>query len=219
MRALAQGNKYTYTYNNSWYLGKPLFLDEYNIYAAYFPSGINLQMTYIGAVFMASCHKYLAESGVNVSNSWNAKDSFYGLIPYGVDTVTLSGQVFNWTNHHFIGSVANTSVSNSSIIDLFAVTPSRGSYSLYVINKLNSTVDVSISADIDWLSTSSGYTVIGESIDIGGYNPTASQYSNVNGTLTVTLQGCAVLFLRSQSASQQTSSSSDGTRLIPSWFL
>jgi len=114
------------------------FFDEYSINWAQWLSNDTRIYTYIGAVWFASIHKNVAEAGVDVAASWDGKDGTYGMVD-AQNKQRLVAQVFNWSTHHFVGSIASSS-SDNSMVEVFGVTTSKGARSVYVINKSSSNV-------------------------------------------------------------------------------
>jgi hypothetical protein len=111
-----------------------MLLGEYNINYDY-RSQENRQNTQEGAAWFASVLKYLAESGIDMATSWNAKDGFYGLIDNARDpNLRPAAQVFTWANRSLVGDVLRT-VSDQANIEAFAVRQQGGMRSLLLINK------------------------------------------------------------------------------------
>ena len=124
-------------------LGKtlPVLLGEYDInYNS--QSGEKRQNTYIGAVWYASIHKWLAEVGTEMATNWNARDGYYGLLDNG-NNQRLAATVFKWSNHYFVGEVVSA-ISSNPQLEGFAVTQKDGSHSLLLINKSSNQAKVSL---------------------------------------------------------------------------
>lgn len=110
----------------------PLFLGEYNINYSW-QSGETRQNTYIGAVWFASVLKHLADAGIEMATSWNAKDGIYGLIDYS-NNLRLSATVFTWANAYLVGANLKTT-SDNNLVETMAIRKADGFRSLLLINK------------------------------------------------------------------------------------
>ncbi|MBC7881132.1 MAG: hypothetical protein H7Y37_07335 [Anaerolineae bacterium] len=123
-----------------------LLLGEYNIDYDY-RSGENRQNTQEGAAWFASVLKYLAESGIDMATSWNAKDGFYGLIDNARNpNLRPSAQVFLWANRNLVGDVIRTT-SDQLNIEAFAVRQKNGLRSLLLINKSGGSANIQIQGE------------------------------------------------------------------------
>jgi Glycosyl hydrolases family 39 len=111
-----------------------MLLGEYNVNYDY-RSRENRQNTQEGAAWFASVLKYLAESGIDMATSWNAKDGFYGLIDNARSpNLRPAAQVFTWANGSLVGDVVRTA-SDQASVEAFAVRQQGGSRSVLLINK------------------------------------------------------------------------------------
>jgi hypothetical protein len=111
-----------------------MLLGEYNIDYDY-RSGENRQNIQVGAAWFASVLKYLAESGIDMATSWNAKDGFYGLIDNARSpNLRPAAQVFTWANRSLVGDVLRTA-SDQANVEVFAVRQQNGMRSVLLINK------------------------------------------------------------------------------------
>ncbi len=110
----------------------PLLLGEYNINYSW-QSGEQRQNTHIGAVWFASVHKHLAESGIDMATSWHLKDGIYGLID-PQNNLRPAATVFAWGIKYLTGRVMHTE-SDQPFVEAMAVTQVDGGRSLLLINK------------------------------------------------------------------------------------
>jgi hypothetical protein len=111
-----------------------MLLGEYNIDYDY-RSGENRQNTQEGAAWFASVLKFLAESGIDMATSWNAKDGFYGLIDNARSpNLRPAAQIFTWANRSLVGDVLRTA-SDQANVEAFAVRQQNGMRSVLLINK------------------------------------------------------------------------------------
>lgn len=117
----------------------PLFLGEYNINYSW-QSGETRQNTYIGAVWFASVLKHLADAGIEMATSWNAKDGIYGLIDNS-NNLRLSATVFTWANQYLVGANVNAT-SDNNLVETMAIRQADGSRSLLLINKVGQPTSV-----------------------------------------------------------------------------
>lgn len=110
----------------------PLLLGEYNINYSW-QSGEQRQNTHIGAVWFASVHKHLAESGIDMATSWHLKDGIYGLID-PQNNLRPAATVFAWGIKYLTGRVMRTQ-SDHPFVEAVAVIQTDGGRSLLLINK------------------------------------------------------------------------------------
>lgn len=110
----------------------PLFLGEYNINYSW-QSGETRQNIYIGAVWFASVLKHLADAGIEMATSWNAKDGIYGLIDNS-NNLRLSATVFTWANADLVGANLKTT-SDNTFVEAMAIRKADALRSLLLINK------------------------------------------------------------------------------------
>lgn len=120
--------------------GKKLqfFLSEYNIQWTWSPiearHGNN-----IGAVFDALVLHQAAIEGLDGVAAWHAKGHAYGLID-GDNTLRPAGQLYAWGNQYMRGSMAAATVSDSQLVDAWAVVQPDGSHSLMLTNRSDHTL-------------------------------------------------------------------------------
>ena len=110
----------------------PLVWDEYSLAWTY-QSPETRQWNNIGAVWMASALKHMADAGVEMANQWNLKDRFYGLMDND-DNLRPAATVYTWGNAYLVGAVAGTA-SDQPLAEAFAVRQVNGKRSLLLINK------------------------------------------------------------------------------------
>jgi hypothetical protein len=123
-----------------------MLLGEYNINYDY-RSQENRQNAQEGAAWFASVLKYLAESGIDMATSWNAKDSFYGLIDNARSpNLRPAAQVFTWANRSLVGDVLRTA-SDQASVEAFAVRQQSGMRSLLLINKSGGTAMIQLKGE------------------------------------------------------------------------
>jgi len=117
----------------------PLAWDEYSLAWTY-QSPETRQWNNIGAVWMASTLKHMAEAGVEMGSQWNLKDGFYGLMDND-DNLRPAATVYTWSNAYLVGAVAGTT-SDQPFTEAFAVRQVNRTRSLLLINKAEASVNV-----------------------------------------------------------------------------
>lgn len=112
----------------------PLLLGEYNINYSY-RSGETRQHSQAGAAWFASVLKHLAESGIDMATSWNARDTFYGLLDNSKGVALRpAAVVFGWANRYLVGDVVRTE-SDEEAVEALCVCHADGSRGALLINK------------------------------------------------------------------------------------
>ena len=119
----------------------PLVWDEYSLAWTY-QSPETRQWNNIGAVWMASALKHMADAGVEMANQWNLKDGFYGLMDSN-NNLRPAAMVYTWGNAYLVGAVSGTA-SDQPLIEAMAVRQGNGKRSLLLINKAEVSVKVMV---------------------------------------------------------------------------
>ena len=119
----------------------PLVWDEYSLAWTY-QSPETRQWNNIGAVWMASSLKHMADAGVGMANQWNLKDGFYGLMDND-DTLRPAATVYAWGDAYLVGAVAGTT-SDRPLAEALAVRQADGRRSLLLINKAAAPVRITV---------------------------------------------------------------------------
>ena len=118
----------------------PVMLDEFNIDGNW-QGAETRQFNNVGAVYFATTIKHDAYAGVFVCAIWSAKEGFYGLTDMS-DHRRLPADLFQWANHHLIGSLVKTDSDNPQV-EAMAVRQNK-TPAVMVINKSSGTATVRV---------------------------------------------------------------------------
>lgn len=122
----------------------PIMLDEFNIDGNW-QGNETRQYTNVGAVYFATTIKHDAYAGAFACAIWSAKEGFYGLTDMD-DHRRLPAYLFQWANHHLIGSLVQTA-SNHPMVEAMAVRQ-HGTPAIMVINKASGTATIKLDSNI-----------------------------------------------------------------------
>ncbi len=122
----------------------PILLDEFNIDGNW-QGNETRQFTNVGAVYFATTIKHDAYAGAFACAIWSAKEGFYGLTDMD-DHRRLPSYLFEWANHHLIGSLVQTD-SNNPMVEAMAVRH-NGTRAVMVINKASGTAKIKLDSNI-----------------------------------------------------------------------
>ena len=122
----------------------PILLDEFNLDGNW-NDGETRQYTNIGAVYFATTIKHDAYAGAVACAIWSAKEGTYGLTDMS-DHRRLPAFLFQWANHHLIGSLVQTTSSNPKV-EAMAVRQ-NGMPGIMVINKASGTAAVRLTLNL-----------------------------------------------------------------------
>ena len=122
----------------------PIMLDEYNLDGNWNDAETR-QYTNIGAVYFATTLKHDAYAGAYACSIWSAKEGTYGITDMS-DHLRTPAYLFQWANHHLIGSLVKT-VSSSPMVEAMAVRQ-NGTPAIMVINKASGTATISLASNM-----------------------------------------------------------------------
>jgi hypothetical protein len=91
----------------------PVDYDEFNICGDWTATGWG-QDGYVGAAFFGAALTHMADAHVDWSANWSAKEGYYGLTDMN-DNMRLPAYVYEFANHHLIGSMALSSTDDPDI--------------------------------------------------------------------------------------------------------
>ncbi len=119
----------------------PLLLAEYNIENPWQSRG-GRHVTHVGATWIASVLKHLADAHIDMAASSHLRDEASGLIG-GDYRLRPAATLFSWAQKYLIGHVFATT-STHPLIEALAVRPDNQCYALMLINKTDVTADLSL---------------------------------------------------------------------------
>ncbi len=114
-----------------------MFLTEYNVEWTWTPFE-RRQANNVGAVFMASTMKHLAQTDLDGVMLWQLKGYYYGMIDDD-NAIRPAAQLYQWGNRYMVGDIAKSDSADERL-EIMPVTRKDGARSVLIINKAAQTI-------------------------------------------------------------------------------
>ena len=161
----------------------PILLDEYNLDGNWNDAETR-QYTNIGAVYFATTIKHDAYAGAYACAIWSAKEGTYGITDMS-DRLRVPAYLFQWANHHLIGSLVKAT-SSSPMVEAMAVRQ-NGTPAIMVINKSSGAATIHFTANM------ASATVKYSTLTATGMS--AARTMATSGLSSFVMPPCSLLFL------------------------
>jgi len=122
----------------------PILLDEYNLDGNWNDAETR-QYTNVGAVYFATTITHDAYAGASACAIWSAKEGTYGITDMS-DHLRLPAYLFQWANHHLIGTLARTASTHPKVEALAVRQDGRAA--VMVINKASGTATIHLTLNL-----------------------------------------------------------------------
>lgn len=110
------------------------FLTEYNVRYTWDPYERRHQNA-VGAVFLASTAKKMAQMGLSGATLWVQKGQSYGSLVNGDNTIRPAYNLFAWAPKYLVGKTAAATTGDENLLEVWPIISVNGARSVLLINK------------------------------------------------------------------------------------